>query len=140
MAETETKQKYKFLIVSNEADGEDIAYQLKKEGNDVKLFIQNPAERDVLDGVVDKIDDWESEKNWADIIIFDYTSFGFRQNELRQQGFKVIGGSYLGDQLELDRKFGLEYFKKMNTKTLETFEFDSFNTAKSFLKIKKRDL
>jgi phosphoribosylamine--glycine ligase len=125
-------------VVSNEGDGSDIVYQLKLEGNDVKFFIQDPTERDVLDGFVDKIDDWESQKTWADIIIFDDTYFGFRQNELRQQGFKVIGGSYLGDQLELDRRFGLDYFKKMNVKTLDTFDFDSFTAAKKFLKDQKK--
>ncbi len=130
----EKRKRYKFLIVSKEASGSDIAYHLKKEGNSVKLFIQDAAERDVLDGVVDKVDDWESEKGWADAIIFDFTGYGFRQNELRQQGFKVIGGSYLGDQLELDRKFALQYFQKMNVKIPETYEFNSFLSAKRFLK------
>ncbi len=133
----EERKRYKFLIVSKEASGSDIAYQLKKEGNGVKMFIQDDSERDVLDGMVDKVDDWESEKSWADIIIFDFTGFGFRQNELRAQGFKVVGGSYLGDQLELDRKFAQQYFQKMNVKMLQTMEFDSFNAAKKFLKDQK---
>lgn len=134
----EAKKKYKFLIVSGEGAGSDIAYQLKKEGNEVKLFIQEADERDVLDGVVEKINDWESEKSWADIIIFDDTGFGFRQNELRKQGSKVIGGSYLGDQIELDRKFALQYFEKMNVNIPKTFDFDSFNSAQKFLKEQKR--
>ncbi len=134
----EERKKYKFLVVSQYASGSDIAYQLKKEGNSVKFFIQDNSERDVLDGVVEKVDDWESEKSWADIIVFDYLGFGFRQNELRQQGYKVIGGSYLGDQLESDRKFALQYFQKMNVKIPETFEFNSFVSAKRFLKDQKR--
>ncbi len=128
------KKKYKFLIVSGEGCGTQIAHQLKKEGNAVKMFIGDSSSRDDLDNVVEKVDDWESEKSWADIIIFDDTGFGFRQNELRKQGFKVIGGSYLGDQLELDRKFGLKYFEKMGVKVPETYEFDSFLSAKRFLK------
>ncbi len=130
----EEKKKYKFLIVSGEACGSNIAYQLKKEGNAVKMFIQDNSSRDVADGVVEKVSDWESEKSWADIIVFDDINFGFRQNELRKQGFKVIGGSYLGDQIELDRKFALQYFQKMNVKVPETYEFESFNSAKKFLK------
>ncbi len=131
-------KKYKFLIVSKEASGSDIAYQLKKEGNSVKLFIQDDSEGDVLDNVVEKVSDWESEKSWADIILFDFVGFGFRQNELRQQGFKVIGGSYLGDQLELDRNFALQYFAKMNVKIPQTEEFNSFVSAKRFLKDQKK--
>ncbi len=128
------KKKYKFLIVSGEGCGTQMAYLLKQEGNAVKMFIQDPSSRDDLDGAVEKVDDWESEKSWADIIIFDDIGFGFRQNELRKQGFKVIGGSYLGDQLELDRKFALQYFEKMNVKIPQTYEFDSFLSAKRFLK------
>lgn len=133
-AKEEKKQKYKFLIVSAEGCGTQMAYQLKKEGNNVKMFIQDPSSRDDLDNAVEKVDDWESEKSWADIIIFDDTGFGFRQSELRNQGFKVIGGSHLGDQLELDRKFALQYFEKMNVKIPQTYEFDSFLSAKRFLK------
>lgn len=131
-------KKYKFLIVSKEASGSDIAYQLKREGNSVKLFIQDDNEGDVLDNVVEKVSDWESEKSWADIILFDFVGFGFRQNELRQQGFKVIGGSYLGDQLELDRNFALQYFAKMNVKIPQTQEFNSFASAKRFLKDQRK--
>ncbi len=130
----EERKKYKFLIVSGEGCGTQIAHMLKKEGNSVKMFIQDPSSRDDLDGVLEKVDDWEKEKSWADIIIFDDIGFGFRQNELRSQGFKVIGGSYLGDQLELDRKFALDYFAKMNVKVPQTYEFDSFISAKRFLK------
>lgn len=130
----EEKKKYKFLIVSGEACGSNIAYQLKKEGNAVKMYIQDNGSRDVADGVVEKTTDWESEKSWADIILFDDIGFGFRQNELRTQGFKVIGGSYLGDQIELDRKLALDYFKKMNVKIPETLEFSGFTAAKRFLK------
>ncbi len=134
MSNGNEKKKYKFLVVSNIGCGTNIAYMLKKEGNDVKMFIQESSESDLLDNVVEKVDDWESEKSWADIIIFDDTFFGFRQNELRQQGFKVIGGSYLGDQIELDRKLALDYFKKMNVKIPQTYDFESFAAAKKFLR------
>ncbi|HLC59491.1 MAG TPA: hypothetical protein VJH34_03125 [archaeon] len=135
MANSEEKKKYKFLIVSSVGCGTNIAYRLKKEGNEVKMFIQDASESDLLEGsIVEKIDDWEREKSWADIIIFDDIYFGFRQNELRQQGFKVIGGSDLGDRLELNRKFALDYFKKMNVNIPKTFDFDSFTAAKRFLK------
>ncbi len=131
-------KKKKFLIVSNIGVGTNIAYRLKSEGNDVKMFVQSTEDRDVLDGVVEKTDDWEKEKKWADIIIFDDTFFGFRQNELREEGYRVIGGSYLGDKLELDRKFAIKYFKKMNVKIPKTFDFDGFDEAKKFLKGQNR--
>lgn len=132
-----SKKRLKFLMVSNIGVGSNIAYMLKKEGNDVKMYIQNPEERDVADGVIEKTDDWEKEKHWADIIIFDDTFFGFRQNELRKEGFKVIGGSYLGDQLELDRKFAVKYFRKMDVKIPKTYDFEGFGSAMKFLRANK---
>lgn len=131
-------RKRRFLIVSNIGVGSNIAHRLRMEGNEVRMFIQNTAERDVADGVVEKSEDWERDKKWADIIIFDDTFFGFRQNELREQGYQVIGGSDLGDRLELDRKFALKYFGKMDAKTPKTYDFEGFDEARRFLKGRKK--
>lgn len=69
-------KKKKFLFVSVEANIGDMAWQVEKEGNDVKYFIKNSEQRDVCDGFVDKTDDWESLVSWADVIIFDDVGFG----------------------------------------------------------------
>jgi len=44
-----------------------------KEGHNVKYFIADPKERDIGDGFVPKVDDWERELDWANVIIFDDT-------------------------------------------------------------------
>jgi phosphoribosylamine--glycine ligase len=65
----EEKKKYKFLFVTEEALSVDLAWQLTKEGHDVKFFCQEQQEKDVGDGFVQKIDTWdktwEAIKDWA---------------------------------------------------------------------------
>ncbi|MBU0616037.1 MAG: phosphoribosylamine--glycine ligase, partial [Nanoarchaeota archaeon] len=60
-----------FLFVSIEGLIGDIAWQVSKEGHNVKYYIEDSMEKEVGDGFATKIDDWEKEIDWADVIIFD---------------------------------------------------------------------
>ena len=53
--------KRNFLFVSLSGLISDIAWQVAKEGHAVKYFIEDPKERDIADGFVHKVDDWERE-------------------------------------------------------------------------------
>ncbi|MFH0868620.1 MAG: hypothetical protein V1839_00155, partial [archaeon] len=64
-------KKLKFLFVSYEALIGDLAWEVQKEGHDVKYYIQEKSQRDVCDGFVNKCDNWQDEINWADVIVFD---------------------------------------------------------------------
>ena len=61
----------KFLFVSLDGLIADIAWQVVKEGHEVKLFIDSKDEREIGDGFVSKTDDWVAEVPWADVIVFD---------------------------------------------------------------------
>jgi phosphoribosylamine--glycine ligase len=50
--------KKKFLFVSLDGLIADIAWQVVKEGHEVKLFIEAKDEREIADGFVAKTDDW----------------------------------------------------------------------------------
>ncbi|TLY11229.1 MAG: phosphoribosylamine--glycine ligase, partial [Thaumarchaeota archaeon] len=96
----------KFLFVSPEALSVDLARVVRQEGNDVKFFVQSPTEKDVGDGFLDKVDAWEDQVDWADVIIFDDIGFGKTAEKLRSEGKKVVGGSTYTDRLENEREFG----------------------------------
>ena len=64
-------EKKNFLFVSYDALISDIAWEVYKEGNDVKYWIRDDKSKDVGDGFVPKTDNWENELDWADIIVFD---------------------------------------------------------------------
>ena len=97
----------KFLFVSLSGLISDIAWQVSKEGHEVRYFIGDAKESDIGDGFVPKSDDWEGDVKWADIIIFDDTlGQGEKARALRAAGKKVIGGTPYSDKLEDDRSFG----------------------------------
>ncbi len=127
--------KRKFLFVSLSGLSGDLAWQVLKEGHEVRYHIANPEERDIADGFVPKVDDWEAEVEWSDIIVFDDTmGQGTRAHALRLQGKPVVGGTPYTDRLEDDRSFGQEELRKAGVNILPYREFDNFDDAITFVK------
>ncbi len=124
----------KFLFVSHEGNIGDLAWQVKKEGNEVKYFIQDKDQKDVCDGFVEKTDDWKEMKEWADVIIFDDVLFGETADSLRKQNKLVVGGSSYTDKLEMDRDFGQEEMKNCGMTILPHWDFEDFDLAIKFVK------
>ena len=89
----------KTLLVSKWGDSLDVAYQLLKEGHEVKMYIQDKINREIGYGFVQKTNHWERFIEWADLIIFDYTGFGSIADTRRKQGKNVFGGSDTADDL-----------------------------------------
>src|SRR5579862_6165502 len=71
------------LFISFEACAGDLAYRLKQEGFTVKWYVQSKADRVLYDGFLDKVDDWEPHKEWADLMIIDDIGFGTLADRLR---------------------------------------------------------
>jgi len=111
----------------------DLAHVLRLEGNDVKFSIQSTTEKDVGDGFVDKIDSWEDEVDWADVIIFDDIGFGKTAEKLRAEGRKVVGGSSYTDKLENEREFGQQELAKAGVSVLPNWNFSDFEEAIKFV-------
>src|SRR6267378_2985032 len=104
--------KRKFLFVSLSGLIGDIAWQVLKEGHDVRYYIEAEKERDIADGFVPKSKDWEKDAKWSDIVVFDDTlGQGVKAQALRAAGKPVIGGTPYADRLEDDRSFGQEELK-----------------------------
>jgi len=125
----------KFLFVSLDALIGDIAWQISKEGHNVKYFIENKEEKEVADGFVPKVDDWEKEVDWADVIVFDdVLGQGTKAKKLREKGKSVVGGTPYTDKLEDDRAFGQEELKKIDVPIISYRDFTSFEDAINFVK------
>jgi phosphoribosylamine--glycine ligase len=129
----------KFLFVTDEALAVDLAWKLKQEGNEVKMYVGQEDDQDVGDGFVEKVDDWRAFADWAEVIVFDDVLFGDNgfgkiADELRAQGKLVVGGSAYTDRLEIDREFGQEEMKSVGMLMLPHWDFDNFNAAIEFLK------
>ena len=123
-----------FLFVSPEADVTDLVWQIKKEGHQVKMWIENVRQKDVGDGFVDKIDDWKQHIDWADVVVFDDIGYGNIAENLRKKGKIVVGGNTYTDKLEMDREFGQNEMKSVGMLVLPHWDFNDFDSAISLIK------
>ena len=109
----------RILFISNDLIGGNLAYLLKQEGHNVKLFIEDSGRYENFDNMIPKTYNWRRELPWIGkdgLIIFDDTGYGEIQEELRKDGYIVFGGSKLGDKMEMDRSYGQKIFKNMDLK------------------------
>jgi phosphoribosylamine--glycine ligase len=128
------EKKRKFLFVSLTGLVGDIAWQVLKEGHEVRYFIGDKEEKDIADGFVPKTEDWEKDVDWADVIVFDDTlGQGEKAVALRQRGKAVVGGTPYTDRLEDDRSFGQEELKKAGVTIIPYRDFDNFDDAITYV-------
>ena len=88
------EQAVRVLFVSNDLIGGNIAYLLKKEGHDVRLFIDDQKRRENFENLVEKTEDWMRELPWVGkdgLIVFDDVGYGKIQDDLRKDGYTVFG-------------------------------------------------
>jgi len=120
----------RFLFVSIDALISDIAWRVHTEGNDVRYYIGNEADRPIADGFVPKVDDWEKHVDWADVIVFDdVLGQGEKAAKLRAAGKHVVGGTAYTDRLEDDRSFGQQELRKHGVSIIPFEEFTDFDAA-----------
>ncbi|MGB9749150.1 MAG: phosphoribosylglycinamide synthetase C domain-containing protein [Candidatus Woesearchaeota archaeon] len=124
-----------FLFVSLDALSIDLAWHVKKEGHNVKYYIENKNLKDIGDGFVEKTEDWQQEIDWADVIVFDdVLGQGIKAKKLRDSGKLVVGGTPYTDRLEDDRTFGQQELKEHGIPILPHKDFTSFDEAIDFIK------
>ena len=124
-----------FLFVTIDCLAGDLAWQIVKEGHNVKLYTESSEDKEVADGFVQKVDDWEKEVDWADVIIFDdVLGQGEKAKKLRERGKFVVGGTPYTDKLEDDRAFGQEELKKFGIPIIPYKDFTSFDDAINFVR------
>jgi len=130
----------RFLGVGETNDLGDMYLRLKAKGHEVRVSVSDEASRDVMQGMLDFTADWRGDLSWLreagddGIVLFETACDGDTQDELRRDGFHVIGGSALGDRLEGDREYGQEMLRQAGLVTAATHAFDSFDDAIAFLR------
>ncbi|MBP9751696.1 MAG: hypothetical protein KBD19_02445 [Candidatus Moranbacteria bacterium] len=127
----------RILFVSQELIAVELCTVLQLEGHDLKLYIGERELRDCYDGMAEKILDWKQELDWVGkdgLIIFDDVGFGTEQDRLRNEGYRVVGGSALGDKLEIDRNYGQEVFDGCGMENILSYNFPSPEDAIEFVK------
>jgi phosphoribosylamine--glycine ligase len=124
-----------FLFVSYDGLIGDVAWHVVKEGHQAKYYIKNLSDQDSADGFVPKVKTWESEVDWADVIVFDdVLGMGKIAEKLRAKGKLVVGGTTYTDRLEDDRAFGQEELRKHGIAIIPYQNFSDFDEAINYVK------
>lgn len=129
----------RFLGIGDDNSLGDLYRRLMAEGHEVKVFIGDARYHGSLANLVDCISDWRAALPWIreagpdGIVVFESAHAGALQDELRHEGFNVIGGSAYGDRLENDRSFGQQAMRAAGMQIAPSLEFDSFRIAIDFI-------
>src|SRR5688572_3020150 len=99
----------RILGITETCDLGSLYMRLLAEGHEVRVTVSEPLAQGTMAGLVPRVDDWRAELEWVraagpdGVVVFEAVGFGALQDELRRNGFNVVGGSALGDRLEDDR-------------------------------------
>lgn len=130
----------RFLGVGETNDLGDMYLRLIKQGHEVRVHMSDESSSGVMQGMLEFTSDWCRELDWireADgdgIILFETASAGDAQDDLRSDGFNVVGGSALGDRLEGDRAYGQEVLRGLGLQTASSRVFHCFNDGLDFIR------
>ncbi|SFR92501.1 phosphoribosylamine--glycine ligase [Halomicrobium zhouii] len=131
----------RFLFVSADAALiTDLAWQVHREGHDVKYYVESEQDREIGDGFVPKTDDWRAEIEWADVVVFDDiwvgsdVGTGELARELRADGTAVVGGTPNTDRLEADRDYAMSVLEDHGVNTVEHHVFHDFGAGIRFVR------
>jgi phosphoribosylamine--glycine ligase len=125
----------RFLGIGETNDLGDMYLRLQKAGHEVRVHMSDADSAGVMSGMLSFVDDWRAELDWVrragsdGFVLFETASAGVIQDELRRNGFNVIGGSAFGDRLETDRAFGQEVMRDLGFKVAPSYEFSGFDEA-----------
>lgn len=134
----------RFLGIGEYCDLAALYHRLAAAGNEVRVYVEFPEARDVHGGMLQLTPDWRAELPWireagADgIVLFESAVKGDLQDQLRRDGYQVIGGSDYGDRLECDRQFGQDALRSLGLCIARTYSYADFGEAIEFVRTTRR--
>src|SRR5688500_3431770 len=130
----------RILGIGTSCDLADVYLRLAAAGHEVRVYIRDFDELGVMDGMLERVADFRAQLGWAreagdeGMIVFETAEHGAEQDALRREGFRVIGGSALGDRLENDRAYGQAVLAELGMKTLPVQRFERFADGIAYIR------
>ena len=126
------------LGVTETCDLAALYLRLQEGGHEVRVAISEPLAQGTLAGLVERSADWRAELAWVrdgGVIVFEAVSdgLGALQDELRRDGYRVVGGSAYGDRLENDRAYAQALFAELGFPSGHVWEFIDPAAADAFI-------
>lgn len=118
-----------FIFLTDHFETSGLALKLQQEGEEVCACIFDKDSHHVLEGLVERIDDWHDTLGKKNVYIVDGCKHGGLVEWLRSQDEFVVGGTTESDEAENDRRISLALFKKYGIQYPRARWFDSFDTA-----------
>ena len=109
---------------------------LMREGHEVRVAAADPPEQRAFVGLIDPVEDWRAQLPWVGrdgLIMFEGVASGAIQDELRAAGYRVVGGSALGDRLESDRAYGQAVLAELGLPIASSHGFATADQAAAWL-------
>ena len=122
----------RIFFVSRDYSGASLARRLLLEGHEVRSHVTDPDSRDIMGGLIPQVESLAAGVDWAGrdgLIVVDDIGFGAWQDGLRKQGYAVVGGSAVGDELEHNRSKAMKVLDRLGIDILETLRFKGYHAA-----------
>ncbi|MDB5802053.1 MAG: phosphoribosylglycinamide synthetase [Rhodocyclales bacterium] len=132
------------LGIGEYCDLGDMYYRLAAAGHEVRVFVEHPDAQDIFGGMLQFTHDWRNELDWIreagqdGIVLFESSLKGTCQDDLRREGYQVIGGSAFGDRIEGDREFGQQVLHRLGLPIAASHGFTDFDAAMDFVRDTRR--
>jgi phosphoribosylamine--glycine ligase len=130
----------RILGIGESCDLGEMYVRLTAAGHEVRVFVEHVDAHDVFGGMLSRTDRWQRELPWIrqagrqGVIVFESALKGDLQDNLRRDGFQVIGGSAYGDRLESEREFGQQALRDLGLKTARSHRFTETGSAIDFVR------
>lgn len=125
------------LLIADAGDGLlDLAIRSQRAGHQCKFFCRkyDARTRPIGRGLVEMVPDWRPHMSWSDLIILEGNGVYMTEMDAwRGRGCNIIGGNVESAAWELDRKKGMDIFRRAGIAVPPFREFTDYDDAIRFV-------
>jgi phosphoribosylamine--glycine ligase len=128
----------KILLIDATHSFLDFALRCEADGHTVKVFMgpnKDGTRSCVGDGLLHKVDHWESHMNWAELVLTsDNCKYIKALDGFRARGYPILGPTQETAEWELDRECGQRVLQSAGIATIPSLTFSSYDEAAALVK------